>query len=272
MTVVELPGSPLFDLSPELFDAVWDRDRGAMLKEVDEAGLLHLPFRCVALRFNMYKPANMLHKRMFGYEGNAQSVVLGSRKVIVTVFVSGGITLGTLDDYKGFEGEPQVVAIPEVLADDFIAEYPDGSVQTRSISEANSSGISNTDAAGYLRDMIYEAVGVLILSLLPEDTVRQELHHTKTKAWRREERRTGRAIGPTIISSHRISLPRIVLPEGPRPREGMVLVSRLRRGHKHTVLYGKGKSLRRSEWFKPVWAGVWTSDPTERLHEYLVVS
>ncbi|MGH7715248.1 MAG: hypothetical protein ACREML_04540, partial [Vulcanimicrobiaceae bacterium] len=73
---------------------------------------------------------------------------------------------------------------------------------------------------------------------------------------------------PVIISRTRIELPEAVANDPDHPPTGRMGTPHLRRGHPHTVVHGKGRLLRKVQWFAPTWVGV---DPDYAASRHYVV-
>lgn len=285
-------GIPLFELTAEVIKAITGRDRDQLLRDCKAADALHLPFPSgIALRFPADDLSDIFQMPDMGksaqyytafFSGDVTLDTTTCRPFYATVkqmkefrrtgipILSDQVSTPILDrvqadasmsfymvnEYNGgatgYMAERierkhwrTLIDISEyaVARDGVPAEYP-GYVSTKH-------GTINE-----FEVVCREALGILLVALWAKDTVKRPAG----REWsRRNDERQEAAIRentPVIISRTRIELPETVENDPDHPPIGRMVTPHLRRGHPHTVVHGKGRLLRKVQWFAPTWVGV----------------
>lgn len=230
-------GLPLFELAPNVCNTMLPKDRDAMLADMLECDLLHLPFPSLALRFNT-ADIMLPHSDGKGKEyfvTCAVSEAQGSPLIIQTV----GVARST---------EKFSVAAASIWS----------WVEMKNRRHAHFVDLDREEGefaklAGSVRAMCLEAVTTLLIALATRNVVKSTERNTRISNKHKQSKLHFEGPrGAIYISTTRLEAPDVsdmVQEHGTHasPR------AHLRRGHAHTVLYGVGRRERRTQWFPAVW-------------------
>jgi hypothetical protein len=226
----------LFGLSPSICNSISDDDRELMLADLQTAGLLHLPFDQIAVRF--YLP-DLLPK--------------SDRKVLVTFCVAGALSIhpryaNLVSVDKMFErlevqtlnGKTDILSTDDLISTGKMA-LPLGKVE--------------------LRTTCLDALTTLVLALATRNVVKQSTENKRINNKHKQSKLQFRGPqGAIYLSSTVVEAPAAAEMDGdPTALEGTAVRPHMRRGHLHTVLHGVGRRERRVQWFPSVFVN---GDPT----------
>ena len=221
----------LFELSSNICGSISSDDRKQMLADLQTAGLLHLPFDQIAVRFWL------------------PDLGIDVVKAHMTFSVSGALYIPAPNS--------DVVA-SEKMFDGFVIEFLDG----RTIIE-NVSNLTGKDheidqvkkAKLGLMSLCLDALTTLVLALATRNVIKRTATNNRIGAGQRPKARFLGPQGAIYLSSTVVEAPDATDmdddPDHPA-QEGTAKRPHMRRGHLHTVLHGVGRRERRVKWFPAV--------------------
>jgi hypothetical protein len=232
----------LFELSLNICNSISGDDRKQMLADLQTAGLLHLPFKQIAVRF--YLP---------------DLVPKSDRKVLVTFCVSGALSIHT---------EDANLVSADKMFDRLAVQTLDGKTQIFSISDLTGMGgedgtIDLQPVRAELATICLDALTTLVLALATRNVVKRTTENKRINNKHKQSKPQFRGPqGAIYLSSTVVEAPDAADmdddPDHPA-HEGTAKRPHMRRGHLHTVLHGVGRRERRVKWFPAVFVN---ADPT----------
>jgi hypothetical protein len=232
----------LFELSPNICNSISGDDRKQMLADLQTAGLLHLPFNQIAVRF--YLP---------------DLVPKSDRKVLVTFCVSGALSIHTKD--------ANLVSADKMF-DRLAVQTLDGKTQIFSICDLTGVGgkdgiIDLRSVKAELATICLDALTTLVLALATRNVVKRTTENKRINNKHKQSKPQFRGPqGAIYLSSTVVEAPDAAdMDDDPNhpAQEGTAKRPHMRRGHLHTVLHGVGRRERRVRWFPAVFVN---ADPT----------
>ncbi len=232
-----------FELSANVCGTMGPADRKKMLADMSTAGLLHLPYDEIAVRF--YLP-DICPTRIQAH---------------VTFAVSGALSVS-----KRFGGH---LVEAQSITDAVAVAFLDGRRPViQRLTELT--GMGGNDGEADLLEVrtqllvtCLEALTTLVLSLATRNVVKRTAENTRiTRTDKKSRPRFQGPLGAIYLSSTVIEAPAVedmeADPDHPA-RGGASPRPHMRRGHLHTVLHGVGRRERRVQWFPAVFVN---ADPT----------
>jgi hypothetical protein len=274
------PSIPLFDLTEEVCEAASVAEREAIVEDLAARGTLHLPFERIAVRFPMDQISSALNWRPVA-EHAGRSDLSG---IHCTFIVSGALELmNFFTTRKELTDEEREVNEND---EDIKAEIVAGVTRKmRVVSPVEGIGSlwlfegqhgprlfdlnAHKDVPGVIADhagMAGEALTILLASLACKNVVKDVRYNGQIG-------RGAHAIpvyangGVTFISMTRVRPPPVSELTG---EPGKAKKPHMRRGHEHTVVHGKGRTLRRVQWFAPCYVGYDPAFAPPQPHDYVV--
>jgi hypothetical protein len=272
------PDVPLFELTPELIDAASIEERDHIVRDLEKQDLLRLPFDKIAIRFPMEKIADV-----FGIVPDD----VPDTKTVLTMYVEGalhikpcyatykvtsddeyrrGVTKEEMDA-KIASGEAKIIPVvsPTMGSSTFYSA-------TRSRSKKYDLNELEKDRVGITQEfhsLACEALTILLASLAARNVVKDVRYNGRVGKGA-NSKPVYDEDGVTYISRTVVRPPPVSEMENDpdHPPRGHS-VPHLRRGHQHTVVYGKGRTGRRLQWFAPTYVNF---DPAfiPKPHRYVV--
>jgi hypothetical protein len=225
-----------FELSANVCGTMSREDRKQMLADMNAAGLLHLPYDEIAVRFYL------------------SDICPTHIRAHVTFAVSGALSVP-----ERFGGN---LVAAENIADTVAITFLDGRPPIiQSITELT--GMRGKDASiemwqvkGELVTTCLEALTTLVLSLATRNVVKRTVKNTRLNRTNKKSKLQFQGpLGAIYLSSTAIEAPDAedmeADPDHPA-REGVSHRPHMRRGHLHTVVHGVGRRERRVQWFPAV--------------------
>src|SRR5262245_10502485 len=243
------PGCPLFELTPDICFAIKTEDRAPMLEGLQEAGLLHMPYNELSIRFPMLEASLALDNREIGEPG-----------LYVTVHYKGPLQgFERLKTYPPNDKDPHArgdvmvergLAMPESLGKYLYFEYPNGN------SDVKDFAAFAAKSPGFREDLELFACDVLttlILSLATRNVIKRTSVNTRAGSDKRPKSQFRGPPGVIYLSRMVVETPPACAMENDADHPpGAAKRPHMRRGHLHTVAFGVGRSERRKQWFPPV--------------------
>jgi hypothetical protein len=274
------PSIPLFDLTEEVCEAASVAEREAIVEDLAARGTLHLPFDKIAVRFPMDQISSALNWRALD-EQCGRSDLSG---IHCTFVVSGALKLGNFFTTKkeladeerevnendadikteiaaGITRKMRVVLPTDGMGSNWLFEGQHGP----RVIDLN----DHKDVPGVVADhvgMASEALTILLASLACKNVVKDVRYNGQIG-------RGAHAVpvyengGVTFISMTRVQPPLVSELTG---EPGKAKKPHMRRGHEHTVVYGKGRTGRRLQWFDPCYVGYDPAYAPPQPHNYVV--
>jgi hypothetical protein len=245
---------PLFELSKEIWDAsLTGDDRAQMLNDMQAAGVLHLPFGEIAIRFCMDDPPDWRSKGGAGYITFVVSDAI-SLRMRPSQELTANAPIMTMVGVETASGQIQLFDLKPHWDHDGDIQANDDSNEARVVSGCQ------------------EALTVLLMALATRNVVTKTENNTRIKRANKQSKPEFRGpLGTIYISRTVVELPKDMETD-PTPKPpgytGRHPRPHMRRGHQHTVLYGTKRREREVRWFPAVYVNGF--DPSERVRKYVV--
>ena len=225
-----------FELSANVCNTMSREDRKQMLADMSAAGLLHLPYDEIAVRF--YLP----------------DICPTDIQAHVTFAISGALSVP-----ERFGGNlAQAEYMTDTVAITVLGGRPSiiQSVRELTGKGGKDDSIELWQVQGELVTTCLEALTTLVLSLATRNVVKRTVQNTRIKRTNKKSKpRFQGPLGAIYLSSTVIEAPDAADmeadPDHPA-REGVSPRPHMRRGHLHTVVHGVGRRERRVQWFPAV--------------------
>jgi hypothetical protein len=274
------PDVPLFELTPELIDAASIEERDHIVRDLEKQDMLRLPFDEIAIRFPYEKIADVLGVLPLPDD-------VPDAKTVLTMFVEGALSVKPCyatskefsnDEYKrGVTQEEMEAQVAKGEAE--IIHVVNPRMMSPTIYSTTRSGTKefdlnelDKDDAGTSHDfhaIACEALTILLASLAARNVVKDVRYNGRVSKGA-NSKPVYEDNGVTYISRTVVRPPPASEMENDpdHPPRGHS-VPHLRRGHQHTVVYGKGRVGRRLQWFDPTYVNY---DPAfmPKPHKYVV--
>jgi hypothetical protein len=251
-------------LTPELIDAASIEERDHIVRDLEKQDLLRLPFDKIAIRFPREKIADV-----FGLVPLPDGVP--DTKTVLTMCVEGALHIKPC--YVSYKGTSEDEYRRGVTKEELDAQVASGEAKiisvvsptmgSSTVYSASRSGSEELDLNELEKDQVgtmhefqslaCEALTILLASLAARNVVK-DVRYNGRAGKGANSKPVYDDNGVTYISRTVVRPPPVSDMENDpdHPPRGHS-VPHLRRGHQHTVVYGKGRTGRRLQWFAPTY-------------------
>jgi hypothetical protein len=225
-----------FELSANVCSTMSREDRKQMLADMSAAGLLHLPYKEIAVRFYLPDicPTRIRAHVTFAVSGALSVPERFGSNLVQAMYMTDTVAITFLD------GRPPIIqSVTELTG----MGGKDGTTELWQVQ-------------GELVTTCLEALTTLVLSLATRNVLKRTVKNTRVnRANKKSKPRFQGPLGAIYLSSTVVEAPDAedmeADPDHPA-REGVSPRPHMRRGHQHTVVHGVGRRERRVQWFPSV--------------------